>query len=140
MTARVGVLQKIYQWVAAMGTKPEAPVARVEEEPLWRLERMLVGMASLEGLRHNTVQLVVDALNSENITCKSRELLEEGTRLQLDLLLQGVGPVRLPVLVEWVLLSSFGHSVGLKVLHEPDSDTREKLQTFLRLARENARG
>lgn len=141
MTARVGVLQKIYEWVAAMGAKPEPPPApRPVEEPLLRLPRLLMGTATLDGLRQNTVQLVVDALNSQNLTCKSPDLLQEGMQLSLDLLLQGVGPVKLRVEVEWVLLSSFGHSLGLKVLHAADSDTAQQLQQFIQLTRENSRG
>jgi hypothetical protein len=61
----------------------------------------------------------------------------EGTRLNLELLLQGVGHVKLPVVVDWVLLSSFGHSAGLKVLHTEES--RELLQEYLRLVKENLR-
>lgn len=139
MTTRIGLLQKIHQWVAAMSTKAEpAAPARPAEEPLHRLERLLVGIVCTRGLRMETAQVMVDGLSLDTITCKTRAVLAEGAQLELSLLLQGVGSVTLHVEVEWVLLSSFGHTLGLKVLH--DEGSREILESYLQLVKNNSRG
>lgn len=81
---------------------------------------------------------MVDALNEDQITCKSRELLKEGETLELAMLMQGIGHVRIPVTVEWVLLSSFGHSAGLRIDH--NDQTRELMASFVSLLNNNSRG
>ena len=68
----------------------------------------------------------------------SVELLQEGERLELAMLMQGVGHVRIPVTVEWVLLSSFGHSAGLHIDH--NDQTREIMASFVGLLQNNSRG
>jgi hypothetical protein len=138
VTTRIGLLQKIHEWVAAMTRKPDATVPeRPAEEPLHRLERLLVGIVCTRGLRMETAQVMVDALSLDTITCKTRAVLREGDQLELSLLLQGVGSVTLHVEVDWVLLSSYGHTLGLKVLH--DEGSRELLNSYLQV-KNNSRG
>ena len=140
MTARLGILQKFQAWMMALAGHPAEPSEPVQpqEKPLFKLSRLMVAIASPDGRRGGGLQLMVDALNEEQITCKSRELLQEGDRLELSMLLQGVGHVRIPVSVEWVLLSSFGHSAGLHIEHT--AETREIMSSFLGLLQNNARG
>ncbi len=108
------------------------------EQPLLRLSRMMVAIATPDGRRGGGTQLMVDALNHDQMTCKSRELLQEGEKLELAMLMQGIGHVRIPVRVEWVLLSSFGHSAGLHIEH--NDQTRETMATFVNLLENNSRG
>lgn len=140
MTARLGILQKFQAWMMALAGRPAEALepAQPKEQPLFRLSRMMVAIASPEGRRGGGTQIMVDAINEDQITCKSRELLKEGEKLELAMLMQGVGHVRIPVTVEWVLLSSFGHSAGLHIEHT--QETREIVATFINLLQNNSRG
>lgn len=140
MTARLGILQKFQAWMMALAGKPAEtpPATQPKEQPLLRLSRLMVAIASPDGRRGGGMQVMVDALNHDQITCKSRELLQEGEKLELAMLMQGVGHVRIPVRVEWVLLSSFGHSAGLHIEH--NDQTREIMSAFVGLLQNNSRG
>ncbi|MBS2038979.1 hypothetical protein JST97_28610 [bacterium] len=141
MTERLGILQKFQAWMMALAGRPaesEAPAEPPQEQPLLRLSRLMVAMASPKGSRGGGTQVMVDALNRDQISCKSRELLKEGEELELAMLMQGVGHVRIPVLVEWVLLSSFGHSAGLRIQH--NEQTRQIMASFVSLLENNSRG
>lgn len=141
MTAIAGMVHRIQGWVASLFLKPEKAVAQAQQPlglPLVKLPRMLIGIAQGEGRRRHGVQVMVDALNVEQITCKCRELLSEGEGYTLALLLQGVGHIKFEVEVDWVLLSSYGHSAGLKIHHT--LETRQALQDFVSLIEVGARG
>lgn len=141
MTARLGILQKFQAWMMALAGRPaEENVATPEpqEQPLHKLSRMMVAIASPRGSRGGGTQVMVDALNEDQISCKSRELLKEGEELELAMLMQGVGHVRIPATVEWVLLSSFGHSAGLRIQH--NGQTREIMTAYVQLLKNNSRG
>ena len=140
MTARakVGFFQKIFGWVVGMAERPIQEANQREEQPLVKLPRLIVAIASRDGRRGGGVQLMVDSINLEHLTCKSRELLEEGDRYELAMLLQGVGHVKLQVDVDWVLLSSYGHTAGLRVVHSDES--RELLGKFIHLVETGSRG
>lgn len=139
MTARAkaGFFQKLFGWVVGMAPVQE-PIQESNDHPLLKLPRLIVAMASRHGVRGGGLQLMVDSLNHEHITCKSRELLEEGDRYELAMLLQGIGHVKIPVVVEWVLLSSYGHSAGMRIEHTDES--REIMEKYVQLVRDNARG
>ena len=138
MTARIGSLAKFQAWIAHwLGRSESATPAAEAPEELYKLPRLLMGLASSPKCQRG-IQLVVDALNSTHITCKSREKLEEGQRYELAMLLQGVGHVRVKVLVEWVLLSNYGHSAGLILDEDPESQVA--LSAFIKLAQEQSRG
>ena len=135
MNARLGILQKFQAWMMALGSKPTEPPpvpTQPQEQPLFKLSRLMVAIACPPGRRGGGLQVM------EQITCKSRELLKEGEKLELAMLMQGVGHVRIPVRVEWVLLSSFGHSAGLQIEH--DDQTREIMTTYVNLLQNNSRG
>jgi hypothetical protein len=140
MTARLGILQKFQAWMMALAGHPAQEQVTVEpqEQPLHKLSRMMVAIASPRGSRGGGTQVMVDALNEDQISCKSRELLKEGEELELAMLMQGVGHVRIPATVEWVLLSSFGHSAGLRVQH--NEQTRQIMNAYVELLRNNSRG
>lgn len=141
MTARLGVLQKFQAWMMALAGRPAEtpePAPQPREQPLHKLSRLMVAIASPDGRRGGGTQVMVDALNQDQITCKSRELLQEGEKLELAMLMQGLGHVRIPVKVEWVLLSSFGHSAGLQIEH--NEQTREIMASFVHLLENNSRG
>jgi len=75
-------------------------------------------------------KVAITAVSLERLVCKTGRLEEEGAILRLELQWPDMEPVELSVEVEWVELSSFGHSLGLSVLHHRDS--RKKLQQLLR--------
>jgi hypothetical protein len=138
MTAIAGFFSRVQAWLASrLGGSP--PTAQpIPEQPLLRLQRILVGIATSPGGRGQGFQLMIESLSSEQLTCKSRELLVEGDEYELQLLLTGVGPVRFRVQVDWVLLSSYGHSAGLRIEAEPE--VSQALQQFLELQRAGLRG
>lgn len=139
MTARLGILQKFHTWVMVLAGRPAEPKAcEPSEKPLHKLSRMMMAMASPQERRGGALQIMVDAVNEDHITCKSRELLKEGEKLELAMLLTGVGHVKIPVTVEWVLLSSFGHSAGLHIEH--NHETPEIMANFVHLLQNNLRG
>lgn len=139
MTARAkaGFFQKLFGWVVGMAPAAE-PTPANQDQPLLKLPRLIVAIAGHPGSRGGGIQLMVDSLNVDHLTCKSRELLEEGDRYELAMLLQGVGHVKIPVVVDWVLLSSYGHSAGMRIEHNADS--REIMERYVQLVRENSRG
>lgn len=140
MTARLGILQKFHAWMMALAGRPAETLEPTQprEQPLLKLSRMMVAIATPAGRRGGGMQVMVDGLNHDQLTCKSRELLQEGEKLELAMLMQGVGHVRIPVTVEWVLLSSFGHSAGLHIEH--NHQTREIMAAFVNLLENNSRG
>jgi len=139
VTVRLGILQKVQTWVMALAGKPPEPKAiEPVEKPLHKLSRMMMAMASPDGRRGGAIQIMVDAVNQDHITCKSRELLKEGEKLELAMLLTGVGHVKIPVTVQWVLLSSFGHSAGLHIEH--NHETPQMMSSFVHLLQNNRRG
>lgn len=101
------------------GSQPEAVSA-----PMVRLNALLVGVATYEGTDKSPIRMTIMALNSEQIHCKCQQLLNEGTRLHLTLNFTGQDPLELKVVIDWVELSSYGHSLGLKVLHQGASRQR----------------
>jgi hypothetical protein len=140
MTARAkaGFFQKMLGWVVGVAERPTRDPNPSHEEPLLKLPRLIVAIATRDGRSGGGVQLMVDSLNLEHITCKSREFLEEGNRYELALLLQGVGHVKVTAEVDWVLLSSYGHSAGLRLVHS--EETRDQIGKYVRLIQEGARG
>ncbi len=137
MTARIGALGRLQAWVAQLLGKSEALPATEPAEELFKLPRLLMGLASSTACQRG-VQVVVDAVNSTHLTCKSREKLVEGETYELAMLLQGVGHVRLKVSVEWVLLSNYGHSAGFVVNNDPQGQAA--LASFVQLTRSQSRG
>ena len=82
MTARLGILQKFQAWMMALAGKPaEAPEpVQPGEQPLFKLSRMMVAIASPDGRRGGGIQLMVDALtrskspvNPANCSRKARD-------------------------------------------------------------------
>lgn len=141
MTAKAGMFVRFQSWVGAWFGKAasELPADPLPgDRPLVKLPRLLIGIAGQEGRKHHGLQLMVDAMNEQHMTCKCRELLEEGQIYHLGLLLQGVGHVKFEVEVEWVLLSSYGHSAGLRIRHTPQ--TEAQLRDFLQLLELGSRG
>lgn len=93
--------------------------------PMVRLNALLVGVATHEGTDKSPIRMTITALNSEQIHCKCQQLLSEGTRLKLTLNFTGQDPIELKVVIDWVELSSYGHSLGLRVVHQ--GTTRQQL-------------
>ncbi|MBN9416249.1 MAG: hypothetical protein J0I12_12475 [Candidatus Eremiobacteraeota bacterium] len=75
-------------------------------------------------------KVAVTAVSLESLVCKTGRLEQEGAILRLEVQWPEMEPVELTVEVEWVDLSSFGHSLGLSVIHQRDS--RKKLDQLLR--------
>jgi len=138
MTARASVFQRVLGWFVGMSERPVCAAPVTQPEPMHKLKSLMVGVASRDGRRGGGFQLMVDTLNVDHLTCKSRELLVEGDRYEVAMLLQGVGHLKLAVEVEWVLLSSYGHSAGLRVDHS--DETRQALAAYVELVKQGARG
>lgn len=92
-----------------------------EDTPQLPVRTLLTGLVSSERQPLVTHKVTVNSLNESQLTCKCQELLSEGERMNLELVLPGAGPIVLKVQVDWVLLCSFGHSIGFRVLHQGDS-------------------
>lgn len=136
--ARAGIFQRLLGWVVGVADSTRTEAAEQSEEPLVKLPHLVVALASLAGKKNGGFQVMIERMSSQHLNCRSRELLEEGQEYELAVLLQGIGPVKIPVLVEWVLLSSYGHSAGLKVLG--GQETREQLSRYLELVVQRKRG
>jgi hypothetical protein len=100
----------------------------VLEEPLVPVPMLLPALLSPPRRPMATLKVAVISLNSDLLICKSRTLLEEGVRMNLELQLPDFGPLHLQVVVDWVNLSSVSHSLGLRVLHKQNS--RQLLHDF----------
>ena len=140
MTLVGNALSRFQSWVGSLLRKtiPTELAIAPAELPLIKLSRMVIGIASPEERREAPSQLMIDSLNGVQMRFKCRDFLVEGSIYYLAVLLQGVGHVRLRVQVEWMLLSSYGHSGALKVL--PFGESQEALQRFVTLQQAGARG
>ncbi len=98
-------------------------------EPLLKVPMLLPALLSEPASPMAITKVAVTAVSLESLVCKSGRLEQEGAILRLELQWPDMDPVELHVEVEWVDLSSFGHSLGLAVLHQRDS--RKKLQQLL---------
>ncbi|MBX3169757.1 MAG: hypothetical protein KF760_20305 [Candidatus Eremiobacteraeota bacterium] len=105
--------------------RPQASVP----DPLMKVPMLLPALMSEPASPMAVTKVAVTAVSLESLVCKTGRLEEEGAILRLELQWPDMEPVELNVEVEWVDLSSFGHSLGLSVLHQRDS--RKKLQQLL---------
>ena len=98
-------------------------------EPMLKVPMLLPALISEPANPMAVTKVAVTAVSLESLVCKTGRLEQEGAILRLELQWPEMEPVELAVEVEWVDLSSFGHSLGLSVLHQHDS--RKKLQLLL---------
>ncbi|MFN8608280.1 MAG: hypothetical protein U0931_12160 [Vulcanimicrobiota bacterium] len=101
----------------------------IPREPLLKVPMLMPGLMSEPASPMAVTKVAVTAVSLDTLVCKSGRLEEEGAILRLELQWPDTEPVELNVEVDWVDLSSFGHSLGLTVLHQRDS--RKKLQYLL---------
>jgi hypothetical protein len=114
---------RLSNWLRSKPQPESAP------EPLLKVPMLLPALISEPASPLAVTKVAVTAVSLETLVCKSGRLEEEGAILRLELQWPDMEPVELNVEVEWVDLSSFGHSLGLTVLHQRDS--RRKLQQLL---------
>lgn len=100
-----------------------------EECVQYPVPQLLIGLVSSPQQPLLTHKVSVNSLNEEQFVCKSHELFSEGQIMSLELTLPSVGPLVFKVQVEWVLVCSFGHSIGFRIQHSGAS--REMLQHFI---------
>ena len=105
--------------------RPQAPAA----PPMVKVPMLLPALISEPATPMAVTKVAITAVSLETMVCKTARLEQEGAILRLELQWPGMDPVELNVEVEWVDLSSFGHSLGLSVLHQRDS--RKQLQRLL---------
>lgn len=98
-------------------------------EPMMKVPMLLPALMSEPASPMAVTKVAVTAVSLESLVCKTGRLEQEGAILRLELQWPDTEAVELHVEVEWVDLSSFGHSLGLSVLHQRDS--RKKLQQLL---------
>lgn len=98
-------------------------------EPLLKVPMLLPALLSEPANPMAVSKVAVTAVSLESLVCKSGRLEQEGAILRLELQWPDTDPLELHVEVKWVDLSSFGHSIGVSVLHQRDS--RNKLQQLL---------
>lgn len=94
---------------------------QIRKRELTRLNTLLVATARPEMEMAAPIRMTVAAFDSDEFHCKCQQLLPEGTRLKLSVQFFAQEPRDFRVVVDWVNLSSFGHSLGLRVLHQEDS-------------------
>jgi hypothetical protein len=98
-------------------------------DPLMKVPMLLPALISEPASPMAVTKVAVTAVSLESLVCKTGRLEQEGAILRLEVQWPEMEPVELAVEVEWVDLSSFGHSLGLTVLHQRDS--RKKLEKLL---------
>lgn len=99
-------------------------------DPLMKVPMLLPALISEPASPMAVTKVAVTAVSLESLVCKTGRLEQEGAILRLEVQWPEMEPVELTVEVEWVDLSSFGHSLGLTVIHQRDS--RKKLDQLLR--------
>lgn len=99
-------------------------------DPLMKVPMLLPALISEPASPMAVTKVAVTAVSLESLVCKTGRLEQEGAILRLEVQWPEMEPVELTVEVEWVDLSSFGHSLGLSVIHQRDS--RKKLDQLLR--------
>lgn len=98
-------------------------------DPMLKVPMLLPALISEPASPTAVTKVAITAVSLESLVCKTGRLESEGAILRLEVHWPDMEPVELNVEVEWVDLSSFGHSLGLTVLHQRDS--RKKLQQLL---------
>lgn len=98
-------------------------------DPMMKIPMLLPALISEPATPTAVTKVAVTAISLESLVCKTGRLESEGAILRLEVQWPDMEPLELNVEVEWVDLSSFGHSLGLTVLHQRDS--RKKLQQLL---------
>ncbi len=100
-------------------------------DPMIKVPMLLPALMSEPTSPTATTKVAVTSVGLDSLVCKTGRLESEGAILRLEVQWPDLDPdpVELSVEVEWVDLSSFGHSLGLRVLHQRDS--RKKLQRLL---------
>lgn len=114
-----------YRFSNWLRPRVEAPAA----EPMLKVPLLLPALMSEPATPMAVTKVAITALSLDALVCKTSRLEQEGSILRLELQWPDLAPVELTVEVEWVDLSSFGHSLGLSVLHQRDS--RKQLQLLL---------
>ena len=114
-----------YRFSNWLRPRPQASAA----EPMLKVPMLLPALLSEPASPLVVTKVAITSVGLETLICKTGRLEQEGAILRLELQWPDMEPVELNVEVEWVDLSSFGHSLGLTVLHQRDS--RKKLQQLL---------
>ena len=114
-----------YRFSNWLRPRPQAPAA----DPMIKVPMLLPALMSEPATPMAVTKVAITAISLDTLVCKTACLEAEGAILRLELQWPELEPVELTVEVEWVELSSFGHSLGLSVLHQRDS--RKKLQELL---------
>ncbi|MBS2039448.1 hypothetical protein JST97_30965 [bacterium] len=105
------------------------PQAESPPDPLLKVPMLLPALLSEPSNPTAVTKVAVTAVSLHTLVCKTGRLEQEGSILRLDLHWPDLEAVELVVEVDWVDLSSFGHSLGLSVLHQHES--RRQLQELL---------
>lgn len=119
-----------YRFSNWLRPKPQASAP----DPLMKVPMLLPALISEPASPMAVTKVAVTAVSLESLVCKTGRLEQEGAILRLEVQWPEMEPVELAVEVEWVDLSSFGHSLGLTVLHQRDS--RKKLEKLLQSLRQ----
>lgn len=98
--------------------------------PTLQLAEPLSGLISPRQSPMAVTRVNVISMSCDFLVVKTKTMMDEGSPWSLELELPGQGPVQLFTEVEWFGLSTYQHSVGLKVRHHQDS--RARLQQFYR--------
>lgn len=123
MNGSFSFFSRIANW---FGRRPK----QVAPPPMLKLNEHVPALATKEGSNDKPYRMTLSSFNLDQLCCKSHELLPERTLLRLVLTLPGGTPVTLRTYIEWVDISSFGHSMGMRILH--DSQSRQMVADSLR--------
>lgn len=105
---------------AAEPPKPSGPQA---------LRQLQIVIASPRWASEESLHLMVDAMGPDSLIFKTNGRLHERQTLDLETLLDGLGPLRVTGVVDWLLMSPVGLRGEIRL--EADLEQQAWIETFL---------
>jgi len=86
-------------------------------EKLWVVSGRLTALLSPVDSPMSTSQVLITALNSQIVVCRSPNFIREGDRLNLEMRVPDGSSIDMEVRVEWVDISGVAHRLGLIIVN-----------------------
>ena len=113
-------------WLAVRAREQATPVKPQGPRPLRQLQ---IVIASPMWASDESLHLMVDAMGPDSLLFKTNGRLHERQRLDLETLLDGLGPLRVAGVVDWLLLSPSGLRGEIRL--EASGEQQAWIETFL---------